>query len=110
MSTLQEMPLQHLSICPCGYSVLDDRITVGTRYTLDMATVSGGFRYFCGGCRKWHEGVTVVKASQVLHPERPMAMLPYGLFVLADPVKAEAGRLGGKAAARARRARKDGTR
>jgi hypothetical protein len=109
VSTIQEMPLQRLSICPCGYSVLDDRITVGTRYTLDMATVCGGFRYFCGGCRTWHEMVTVVKASQVLHPEKPMAMLPYGLFVPSDPLKVEAGKLGGQSAARARRARKDET-
>jgi hypothetical protein len=96
-ANMLEIALQRLSICPCGYAVLDDRITVGTLYPLDLDTIRGGSRYFCGGCKTWHEDVAVVKASQVLHPQKPMAMLPYELFLTNYGAERE----------RARRARKD---
>lgn len=73
-------PLTRTSICPCGEPVLYESIQPGTVYTLDMATLTGGFFYRCGKCRTVQENVQCVKASQQLNHKLPMSWLPYGLF------------------------------
>ncbi len=73
--------LQRLTICDCGFPVLDKSITVGTKYTIDDTQMRLGFSYFCGGCGKVHNNVAVVPATQILHPEMPMMPLPYDLFL-----------------------------
>jgi hypothetical protein len=72
--------LRKLSICPCGFAVLDDSIQVGTKYRLYMESMSAHFRYRCGRCGKLQYGVAVVNANSVLHPDNPPAPIPYGLF------------------------------
>lgn len=80
---LERVKLQRLSICPCGYSVLDDSIVVGAEYDIDRRTLRGGFVYKCGQCGRVQADVQCVTASQRLRPDRPAAPLPYGLFSLA---------------------------
>ncbi len=74
-------PLARLSFCPCGFPVLDESITLGTEYDLLPNSVRGGFFYRCGGCGREYKDVHVVTASQILHPERPPAPLPWSLFI-----------------------------
>ncbi len=76
---MKSVTLKRLSICKCGFHTLDESIKLGTIYTIDEISVRGGFSYFCGGCKRTMYNVEVVKASQVLHPERPMMWLPYDL-------------------------------
>lgn len=76
-----ELKLARLSICPCGYTVLRDSIKLGTVYRADPMTRAGGFAYTCGGCGKTQRNVETIHCSQILHPDRPMRPLPYGLFV-----------------------------
>jgi hypothetical protein len=75
------MAIQSLSICPCGYSVLDDRIELGAKYIVDLASTRGGFRYRCGKCGKSQDNVTVIDANQILKPDAAPAPLPYDLFL-----------------------------
>lgn len=72
--------LKRLSICPCGYPTLDDRITIGTTYEIDPSTVRGGFLYKCGGCDREQENILVVDAASVLNPYTSRRPLPLGLF------------------------------
>ena len=81
MKTPVVMAILSLSICPCGFGVLDDRIEAGTKYIVDLASVRGGFRYRCGGCGKSQDNVTVIDANQVLRPAAAPAPLPYDLFL-----------------------------
>jgi hypothetical protein len=74
--------LQRLSICPCGFPVLDDGIAVGSEYAIDSATLTGGFFYHCGGCGREQTDVQVVCASSILNPCAPLRPLPYDLFSL----------------------------
>ena len=71
-------PLVKLSICECGFPVLNETIGVGHVYTIDLGTVREGGRYFCGGCGTWKD-IIIVEASQSSRPG--MAILPYDLFV-----------------------------
>ena len=80
MEHLKEFSLVRLSICECGYGVLDDAIQLGTKYTLDLGSFKVGL-YRCGRCHKART-VQIVLASQQLHPDRPMAYLPAELFGL----------------------------
>ena len=43
--------LKKLSICPCGFPVLKDEITVGTEYAV-MPGVQQDCILVCGGCKK----------------------------------------------------------
>jgi hypothetical protein len=81
MKTPVILALQSLSICPCGYAVLDDRIEIGAKYTVDLGSVRGGFRYRCGRCKQSQDNVTVIDANQILRPAADPAPLPYDLFL-----------------------------
>ena len=72
--------LVKLSICECGFSVLDDSIKIGTVYTIYPITMRDQCTLICGGCGKVHKYVSVVDASQKLHPERPPMPLPLEIF------------------------------
>jgi hypothetical protein len=76
--------LANLSICPCGYPMLDDSITLGSEYEVDLDSIRGGFEYICGGCGSRQQLVEVVNASQLLNPNRPPAPLPLALFRTAN--------------------------
>lgn len=80
MTRFQRFPLAHLSICACGYGVLDDAIQLGTKYTLDLSSFKLG-TYRCGRCGTKQQ-VQIVLASQQLNPDRPFAYLPAKLFDL----------------------------
>jgi len=73
--------LQRLSICDCGFAVLDESIRLGTEYQIEPSSRRSGFFYRCGGCGTTQLNVEVVNASQILKPSAPMAPLPYLLFV-----------------------------
>jgi hypothetical protein len=75
-----ELILKRLSICRCGYGVLDDSIKLGTVYLGNPSTVKTVATYRCGKCGTLQRGVKTIDCSQVLHPDRAMAPLPYGLF------------------------------
>jgi hypothetical protein len=81
MKTPAVMALQSLSICPCGFAVLDDSISIGTPYMVDLASIRKGFRYRCGRCGQAQGNVTVIDANQIIHPDAPPAPLPFDLFV-----------------------------
>ena len=38
-----------LSVCPCGFPILNKNIPLGTEYTIDLNLVSD-FTLICGGC------------------------------------------------------------
>jgi hypothetical protein len=73
--------MRRLSICTCGFPVLDDSVPVGTVYLVDPRTIRSGYRYRCGGCGWTQTGVTVVDALSVLNPAAEPRPLPYDLFV-----------------------------
>jgi|HubBroStandDraft_2_1064218.scaffolds.fasta_scaffold1048483_2 hypothetical protein len=75
-----KLRLAKLTICPCGYSVLDDGIRIGQTYTVYPDTICGGYKYFCGGCKKVLTNVVVIKTDSILDPEEPPKFLPFGLF------------------------------
>ena len=77
---LKQFPLVKLSVCGCGYGVLDDAIQLGTKYTVDLGSFNFGY-YRCGRCHK-AQTIQIVLATQQLNPDRPMAYLPAGLFDL----------------------------
>lgn len=77
---IQTFPLKHLSVCKCGYGTLDDSIPLGTLYKLNLKSVVLA-EYSCGGCHTV-QTIQCILASQYLHPERTMALLPVGLFDL----------------------------
>lgn len=76
----ETVTLKRLSICPCGYTVLQPEITLGTEYAVDRATIAEGFTYVCGGCGEVQQNIRGVKVSSVLNPEAPMRPLPLALF------------------------------
>ncbi len=75
-----ELVLARLSICPCGYSCLDESIKLGTIYSADSRTREHRFDYSCGGCGQTQHYIETIYCSQLLHPDLPMRPLPYGLF------------------------------
>jgi hypothetical protein len=76
--------LQRLSICPCGYAVLDDAIQIGAQYQIDINSRRKGFTYECGNCSRRQDNIEVVDGTQRLQRSRPVAPLPYALFEVAD--------------------------
>lgn len=78
--TLAKCRLKRISVCRCGYSVLDESIHLETVYTVDLDSIRI-MRYHCGRCGQ-DTSVQAVLASQQLHPGRAMAYLPAGLFDL----------------------------
>ena len=81
---LVTVKLRRLSICLCGFPVLDDAIPLGAEYQIDLNSRRKGFHYRCGGCSREYDNVEVVDATQRLHRSRPIAPLPYGLFEVAQ--------------------------
>ena len=76
----RSMALQRLSICPCGYGVLKDSITLGTVYIVDLGTLTDGFTYICDRC-----GVAqTVACVHAMRPGTKDGYLPYGLFEIAS--------------------------
>jgi hypothetical protein len=81
---ITQLTLRRLSICECGFAVLDDSIQLGTVYNADADSVRHLYRYRCGGCGKTQDNVRVIKCSQKLNPDMPMAPLPLALFEVAS--------------------------
>jgi hypothetical protein len=52
--------LSNLSICPCGESVLDQSIPLGTEYQVHPETIQRGFAYRCGKCGEAQSDVAVI--------------------------------------------------
>lgn len=65
-----------LSICPCGFPLLNEKIPLGTEYEIDPRP-RDGYIFDCGGCHKVY-AVTVVdvRARENSHG----GMLPARLF------------------------------
>jgi len=57
--TITKVKLKKLSICPCGFSVLDDSIPIGTEYTVHT-DVTDTFTFICGGCGKKHRIIGIL--------------------------------------------------
>jgi hypothetical protein len=82
---MKTMELKRLSICPCGFTVLNESIPLGKKYVVDESTIRReGFDYFCGGCKTWMHDILVVDAEQTGNMQ--MAPLPYELFVEPEAV------------------------
>ena len=81
---LRKFKLMRLSVCTCGYGVLDDSITEGTEYSADLDTVATMY-YRCGRCGL-DQNLVTARCSQVLNPERPRAPLPLALFTVAHKI------------------------
>lgn len=45
--------VKNLSICPCGFPVLNDNIKIGHEYVIHPDTIMEG-NLVCGGCGKTH--------------------------------------------------------
>ena len=54
-----KVKLTKLSICPCGFHVLADHITLGTEYEI-VPTMKEPLRFICGGCGKEYPGTEAV--------------------------------------------------
>jgi len=70
--------LTKLSVCDCGFPTLDESISLGTEYTLDLAREES-FYLKCGGCGK----LIKLKAVFVLsrNGSRP-GFLPRSIFTV----------------------------
>jgi hypothetical protein len=68
---------QNYSICECGYPALNESVPLGKVYDVDESTVSGGYTFICGGCRKTHVDVNVVFARD---PRGGFYPMPLGVF------------------------------
>jgi hypothetical protein len=79
-----KVKLERLSLCKCGFPLLNESIKLGTEYTIWPMATGPVFEWICGGCRKVNRQEVCVLASQVLHPNLPPAYLPAVLF---RPVK-----------------------
>ena len=74
--------LQRLSICSCGFPLLNEDIGVGAEYEINLDTLrQDGWNLTCGGCGTTHRNVATVLASQIIHPDARPARLPYSVFV-----------------------------
>lgn len=71
--------LKRLSICPCGFGLLNDGIAIGTKYVIDR-NVSRQATMICGGCGN-KQKVMCVPASSALNPDAPMMFLPVDIFL-----------------------------
>jgi len=69
--------LKRLSICDCGFLVLNDEITLGTEYYINPDK-KDSFLFVCGGCRKTHH-VTGVWVEPRIEGGRP-GYLPEDIF------------------------------
>lgn len=74
--------LKRLSICPCGFGLLDERIHIGTEYLIDRM-VSRRALMLCGGCGN-KQKVVCVAASSALNPDAPLMFLPVEIFLEAQ--------------------------
>jgi hypothetical protein len=74
------MRLVRLSICPCGFSTLDDSILVGQTYVVYPGTIKMGFSYFCGGCKRTLTNIVAIKADQIIETDLKPEYLPLRLF------------------------------
>jgi hypothetical protein len=74
-----DVRLVKLSICSCGYPLLNDKIKLGTPYKIWVEIVEE-LSYLCGGCGQERKKVQCVLASQYLDKTRHPAALPLELF------------------------------
>jgi len=76
--TLKKAILVKLTICDCGYAVLDDSIRVGTEFVADMDQRST-LSYFCGHCHGRQPHISCIGVNSPKHPTsfRP---LPLAMF------------------------------
>jgi hypothetical protein len=75
-----------LTICKCGFPVLNESIGLGQEYIVDIETIRKGYQYFCGGCKTMLNDITVISASQT--KREGFAALPYDLFFVDDDLQA----------------------
>jgi hypothetical protein len=72
--------LKRLSICKCGFPVLNESIGLDTIYDIDPDSIRSGYIYRCGGCSTVQYNVSVINANQILNPNLASAPVPYELF------------------------------
>lgn len=74
--------LTKLSICPCGFSLLNDDITLGTEYLIYPESIdpNRAFVLGCGGCGRRLRGVGSLMAKSVLNPSADAQLLPLEVF------------------------------
>jgi len=70
--------LSKLSLCDCGYPVLDESIALGTEYEIDLGSSRPG-HMTCGGCKKRFP-VTVIFGEREGHD----GMLPLEIFSIEE--------------------------
>lgn len=73
--------LVKLSVCLCGFTLLDEDIPIGSEYRIDL-NMKGTFRWRCGGCKAVRE-LPGIGANSVRHPFR-FRLLPRQIFGLPD--------------------------
>lgn len=64
---MEQVKLKKLSVCPCGFALLNDSIPLGTEYTVD-STNTASATLICGGCGN-HIKVTCVWADCSSDPD-----------------------------------------
>jgi hypothetical protein len=77
-----EARLVKLSICECGFPILNEDIQLGAQYFVDPDRVTpshstSGYRIICGGCGKEHQ-ITAIYAYP--RGESHGGMLPIEIF------------------------------
>lgn len=50
--TFAEVPTVRESVCSCGFPALKTDVPLGTRYTVDLDSVTYDYSMRCGGCGK----------------------------------------------------------
>jgi hypothetical protein len=82
MDKIVKAKLIKLSCCPCGFSLLQDGIALGTEYLVypESANADDGFTLTCGGCGEKMRGKGSIFALSVLNPFAQPKRLPLEIF------------------------------
>ena len=75
---LKKAVLVKLSICECGFGLLNDDITLGTVFTADL-NMRMTLTYGCGGCGRIIQPVSCVGVNSAAHPDQ-FRFLPLEIF------------------------------
>lgn len=72
--------LSKLSVCPCGFPALDEKIQLGTEYQVEPCRQMP-IIFVCGGCRKVQHIMAIWVITRTGAPrEWGGGLLPLGLF------------------------------
>lgn len=72
------------SICRCGYPTLNETVSLGKVYEVDLSSVRGGFRFVCGGRGVEQRNVTVILCRESTGRFAPLPLAIFGAATAAS--------------------------